>query len=482
MNLSNLFNLLKKNKGGAPQTLPVNNSLPSAPIIPTAPPQELMRGIPVIQIPAPVAPITATVQSPVVSDGNSYPAPIIPLSDTPLQTEANMNFPAQITPPPAPMISDTSVQERLAQSENLPPAPIASVARSQELQNQINQIDKKDYSIKKDEAGNVIHRGADRDKKWSIGDKIASGLLGALTGFARGGIGGAVAGGISAGTDRNYQEKRKDQINRGALTSQYGQTVEAENNLINQDYKKATTENIYADNQFNREKAAQTAEEFSERMKYNRSEQERKVDDRTARERTSRMNTVAGMFKNLPAYDPTDSRFADITKALGDVNLPITPKDSRKKVDLKQDQRTGAWEMVLTDPLTGKQEVRSVTKDGQQLKTTPTVVMQGEYGLTKQENQQQFTGQQNEKNRELRRVQIVDAANRFAETLKLRKQSLALQQQALTSKDEATRARAEMDIRKFDAQMNNLKTLWRKRVKDGSLTEDEYNELTADMP
>lgn len=480
MNINNLLGFLKKSKDNAPQSLPVNNPLPPAPLISAAAaPQELMRDIPVIQIPAPLPPMVMPVQNQAIPGDQPYPAPTIPINNVQLQTEANMNFPASMALPPAPMIPDTSVRPRIVQGEALPPAPIA---RSQELQTEINQIDKKDYSIKKDEAGSVIHRGADRDKKWSIGDKIASGLLGALTGFATGGIGGAVAGGVSAGTNRNFMEQRGDALNRRQLSGQYGQAVEAENNLINQNYKRATTENIYADNQFNREKAAQTAEEFQERMKYNRSEQERKVDDRTGRERTSRMNAVAGMFKNLPSFDPNDSRFADITKALGDVNLPITPKDSRKKVDLKQDQRSGAWEMILTDPLTGKQEVRSVTKDGQQLKTTPTVVMQGEYGLTKQEDQQKFTGQQNEENRSLRRTQIIDAANRFAETLKLRRQSLALQEQALGSKDEATRTRAEMDVRKFDAQMNNLKTLWRKRVKDRSLTEDEYNELTADMP
>ena len=112
------------------------------------------------------------------------------------------------------------------------------------------------------------------------------------------------------------------------------------------------------------------------------------------------MTQVAGMFKSLNAYDPADPKFAEITKALGDVDLPITPKDAKKKIDLKQDQRTGEWTTILTDPVTGKQEVRSVMKDGKVFASTPEVVMAGELGLTKQQDQQRFTADQNERDRQ----------------------------------------------------------------------------------
>ncbi len=226
--------------------------------------------------------------------------------------------------------------------------------------------------------------GIDRDKKWSTWDKIAS----ALVGWAEGGI----VGGVKAATDRNYFEKRGDAgekqaaLENVAIEQQFGKydTDEA--------YKNAQTANIYDDNLHNREK-------FKTDMEYKREEQKRKVEDREQRAATSRMNTVAGMFKNLPEFIPGDPRYAEIEKALGDVRLPITPKDAKKKVDLKQDQRTGAWEAIITDT-SGKIENRPVLRsDGTQLKTTPTVEMQGFYGLLKQNDQQGATASENEKKR-----------------------------------------------------------------------------------
>lgn len=128
-------------------------------------------------------------------------------------------------------------------------------------------------------------------------------------------------------------------------------------------------------------------------------DRQRKIDDRVARERTARMTQVAGILKNIPEFIPGDPKFKELEDALGDVGLPVTQKDAKKKVDLKQDQRTGAWTVILTNPATGQQEVRPVMKDGQQLKTTPTVVMQGEYGMLKQNDQQAYQADENAKNR-----------------------------------------------------------------------------------
>lgn len=128
-------------------------------------------------------------------------------------------------------------------------------------------------------------------------------------------------------------------------------------------------------------------------------DRQRKVDDRISRERTNRMNQVAGILKNLPEFIPGDPKFKELEDALGDVGLPVTQKDAKKKVDLKQDQRTGEWTVILTNPATGQQEVRPVMKDGLPLKTTPTVVMQGEYGMLKQNDQQAYQADENAKNR-----------------------------------------------------------------------------------
>lgn len=94
------------------------------------------------------------------------------------------------------------------------------------------------------------------------------------------------------------------------------------------------------------------------------------------------------------------------------MKLPIFTKDAKKKVDLKQDQRTGAWTVILTNPVTGQQEVRPVMKNGKEFASTPTVVMQGEYGMLRQNDAQAFTQSENEKNRQLR-VQLQQNAQQY---------------------------------------------------------------------
>lgn len=287
---------------------------------------------------------------------------------------------------------------------------LAEQLPSQATQGLINEVNSRDYSKARfDEQGNLIKpAGKDRDKKWSLGEKIGGTLLGALQGFGQGGIGGAIAGGVLGGSNRNFMEQQADAQRMARLMPQLEQQQQAEEFGLNQETRQIANKNILDDN-------AQKTREFDERMAYNKSEQERKIGDRTSRETTARMRGVMEILKGLPSYDPNDPKFAELTKALGDVKLPITTKDAKKKVDLKQDQRTGAWEAVVTDT-TGAVETRPVLqKDGTQLKTTPTVVMQGEYGMLKQDDQQMFTQGENEKDRAAR-AQL--AAN--AESLRLK--------------------------------------------------------------
>lgn len=278
--------------------------------------------------------------------------------------------------------------DALPSQESVPqPAPLPPIT-SQTYADKINAINNKDYSIRDEpiynangeEVGSKQVRGKDRNEKWSKLEKLAGGGLGFLNGLSRGGLFGGLAGLVQGATDRNYVAKDKDRRDLPRITGQYNQAVKQENEVQNQEYNKARTSNIYADNEYNK----QRLDEYKQ-------DRLRKTDDRTSRENTARMTQVAGILKNLPAYDPADPKFADLTKALGDVNLPITPKDAKKNVKLVQDQRTGAWTTVLTDPVTSKQEVRDVLgKDGQQFKSTPTVVMQGELGLGRQNDAQDY--------------------------------------------------------------------------------------------
>jgi hypothetical protein len=333
--------------------------------------------------PAPVAQFPSPVTTPGFNP-NAGPIPGIETLGGYQPTE-----PAQLPQitPPAPASSETgptaalpvigpdvTTRERVVAE----PPPIT---RPLTPEQKLAALDAKDYSIQKDENGNVIHRGKNRDKKWSLADKILS----AVAGWATGGL----AGGIKAGTDRNYFEKMGDQFQRERILPQIAakqQIGKYESDVADAQKRR---ENIDVDNQYQKERL----NEFGK-------DRERKEGDRASRERTTRMNAVAGMFKNIPAFDPADPKFAEMKQALGDVNLPVTPKDAKKKVDLKQDQRTGAWTVILTNPTNGEQEVRSVLKDGKPFTSTPTVVMQGEYGMLKQDDAQGFQAQEAQKKRD----------------------------------------------------------------------------------
>lgn len=308
------------------------------------------------------------------------------------------NLPISIMPQDA--LKMTLPQENLQRPE-IPDVGLSNIAASQTplemTQDRINEIQSKDYSrAKYDNDGNLIKAaGTDRDQDWTWKDKVLSALVGAGEGLMSGGLFGAAAGGISAGTDRNFMEKRKDNFDLAKLFPRVQQQQQQEK--FQSDMANAATnrQNIKDDN--NR---AET--EFAERMKYNRDEQTRKVSDRKSREETARMNAISGMFKNIPSFDPDDPKQAELKEALKSVGLPLTKKDAKKNVKLIQDQRSGAWSVVLTDPISGGQETRDVkSADGKGiLTTTPQVVMAGELGLLKQDDQQKFTADENEKNRQ----------------------------------------------------------------------------------
>ncbi len=121
-----------------------------------------------------------------------------------------------------------------------------------------------------------------------------------------------------------------------------------------------------------------------------------------------RMRTAENMWKAIPAYNPNDPRFQELTKALGDVNLPLTPKDAKKNVKQVQDSETGAWTLILTNPVDGSQEVRPITsKDGKQLVTTPSIQVSTAAAAERQGKQIGANAAQQELNR-TQRQQIHD--------------------------------------------------------------------------
>lgn len=251
----------------------------------------------------------------------------------------------------------------------------------------------------RDRRTDILKNGAKRQSKMPV-RLLTGALLGLGQGMSggrglAGGLAGAATGAVGAGFFPSFDRKMRAPYELAQVEQEIAGLEQGR--ASDQKYRagEAAMENTRIDNEYNRE-----------RLGIMKGETERKLGDRVSRERTSRMNAVAGMFKNLPAFDPESKEYAEMTKALGDVNLPITKKDSKKKIDLKQDQRTGQWTTVLTDPLTGKQETRDVMKNGKPFTSTPTVVMQGEYGLLRQNDQQEFQGGQNDANRRMEAAKV----------------------------------------------------------------------------
>jgi hypothetical protein len=136
-----------------------------------------------------------------------------------------------LTPQARPMEGTMEEQQLARQQEVMnqdlmnPVAPQKTPV--QNTQGRIDSIINKDYSIEKDDQGNVIHRGKDRDKEWSIKDKIGSFFMGMFDG----------TGAIPAATDRNYMEKREDRMELGRLVPQAKQQQDAEDFQRDQQYK-----------------------------------------------------------------------------------------------------------------------------------------------------------------------------------------------------------------------------------------------------
>ncbi len=327
------------------------------------------------------APNTVTSPSPVPTDPpNIYSSGLL-RQRTPEEAQA-VFAPNTLSPPTdnAARVRDSKLL-RQRPADNTTGAPISSADAWQQYQDNKTAPYERHHSFL-GRLGSGLFRGL---QAWS-----ASGGEGGLAGLAGAALTGGVASSASPGFDAEWRRNTQGQ----KLLRQVGESQAFEKTQSEKAYRDAQTENIYTDNN-------QRKTDAEQRAAYLKSEQERKTADRTSREGTARMRTIAGMLEHIPSYDPADPKFKELTEALAGANLPLTAKDVKKKVDLKQDQRTGAWTTIVTDPVTGKQEVRDVTgKDGQQFKTTPTVVMQGELGMLKQNDQQDFQAGENEKNRQ----------------------------------------------------------------------------------
>lgn len=170
-------------------------------------------------------------------------------------------------------------------------------------------IEDKDYSRIVDPETGKVHIGKDRDKKWSLGDKIGSFLLGMFDG----------TGAIPAAMDRNYMEKRQDKrdlaeaygsiqrqqaVEKGDLANQQQaaqneylavrpqiEQQKVENQLENINVRKAYYDGLLADKAKGRELSERQIQDLDEyRKELIRQGDERSINEARRIEETIRNN------------------------------------------------------------------------------------------------------------------------------------------------------------------------------------------------
>lgn len=241
-----------------------------------------------------------------------------------------------------------------------------------------------------------------KDSRWrsaleAIGESLRyfSPQYGAINSWgdlvARAGVipGAAIGGAIRP----TWDEERDNAKELDRVNQQLGDLTAAEDRQFAQDYKRKQMENIDFDNQLK-------GGELFERVRANREREEGRKLDRASKERISGVNTALKMWQSLPNFDPNDPKAANLVSMMQEYGLPITAKDAKKNIKQIQDARTGAWTLVLTDPVSGQQEVRPINgQDGKPLVTTPEVQISAEAAAGRQATQNNFTASENAKSR-----------------------------------------------------------------------------------
>lgn len=178
--------------------------------------------------------------------------------------------------------------------------------------------------------------GADRKKEWSTGDKIRNGVIGALIGFAQGGIGGAAAGAAMAGSNRNYQAQQSDRKILGQLQPQMAQEQQNEQFNMSQMGKAAVIKNTFDDNQRQAEQFRETTE-----LKRQKFEQESSA---KARNDFYRTNPYFDWEKATPAQKAQIAAFGQTPEGVGkyDFRNPLIKEVGG--TSYKYNNSTGAFE------------------------------------------------------------------------------------------------------------------------------------------
>lgn len=212
---------------------------------------------------------------------------------------------AQVTVPPA--------------AEAQPPL-MPVLTPSQQKQGEIDAIYAKDYSKARpaeyDANGVEITpakpRGKDRDKKWSLGEKVWSGVRGFAEGMGSGGIvGGIVNAGIK-GSDRNASEKWDDQTKLMKLLPEQAQMRKQEQFDQEQGVKGQQAAN-YQNEILNRDRKAR--QESVDAYVKQLNEQQKQIWDE-----------YKFTYDNQPAFDPALPENAERVSRFKSIGQPVPTK------------------------------------------------------------------------------------------------------------------------------------------------------------
>lgn len=295
---------------------------------------------------------------------------------------------------------------------------------SKDTQSKINEIYQKDYSKAKfdPETGETKPAGKDRDKKWSLGEKIAGAFIGAAQGFANGGgLVGALAGGIGGGTDRNFMEKQDDRQKLMRYSAELQQQQKAEGFQVDKDYKEARAKDMTEDNR-------RQVQQFNER------EQNKfKLDQQRHKERLELLQKqLEGKFK---PYTDENGKVWLRNETTGE-QKPVMDPDDPTKQDIDPNFKT----YETYSPITGQK----VTVKGSQLYSNESNIAAGNAQRTQSAQTTNVNNEQEWENAKKKvdddRVRLTNEANaEFTDAFKLDEEANMLENQANSTDDEATK-------------------------------------------
>ena len=330
----------------------------------------------------------------------------------------------------------------------------AQAPASQGIMSRMQDIQGKDYSkAKYDESGNILKpAGADRDKKWSLGEKFAGIASGILQGLGNGeGLLGAGIRAAQNGSNRNFLEQRADADQLRKLGGQYQQAAANEEFQNTQGLKQAQTADVIR-------RPAKERQAFEQKMVLQMQNQ------------AARLNAQAEKFKAENAsFDKMITKNGQFYAQYKDgKQVPLTGPDGQPEKDL------------LNTPVEYTTESGAkVFMKGSQLGNVEATKAYRDATLALGKDRLAETQRSN-------RVREGLAQKQFDETKAWRQQQLTMRQQiedrlvqAQQNGDTVTAERLANEKAKLDTYLQEREAFWKTNIGKGGFTKEDYDELVG---